>query len=71
MQAPPPECRIGVVTRAIVELERRENPIRGTVRGESEPDRPFVGWMGLLTALEAALGTERQDREDASGDAIG
>jgi hypothetical protein len=65
-------CRMGVVTRVIVDLERHENPISGTVRGESEADRPFVGWVGLLAALEAALGTDGQDGEDAtSADPIG
>jgi hypothetical protein len=59
------------VTRVIVDLERRENPIGGTVRAESEPARPFVGWMGLLAALEAALGTDRQGGEEAAPDRIG
>ena len=53
-----------VVTRVIIDLARREKPIMGTVRSESEVDRPFLGWMGLLSALEAALGTDHQDRED-------
>jgi hypothetical protein len=48
----------------MVELERREDPISGTVRAESEPDRPFVGWIGLLAALEAALGTATQGAEE-------
>jgi hypothetical protein len=65
-------CRMTVVMRVIVELERRENPISGWVRSESEVDRPFVGWMGLLSALEAALGTDGQGDGDAgSGDASG
>jgi hypothetical protein len=54
------------VTRVVIDLERRENPIGGTVRAASEPARPFVGWMGLLAALEAALGTERRSGEDAT-----
>lgn len=58
------------MTRVIVDLERRENPIGGTVRAESEPERRFVGWMGLLAALEAALGTEHQNREDAAPDRV-
>jgi hypothetical protein len=61
----------GVVTRVIIDLERRENPIGGTVRAASEPARPFVGWMGLLAALEAALGTEGQGGEDAAPDRTG
>jgi hypothetical protein len=56
--------------RVIVELERAENPISGTVQIESERDRPFVGWIGLLAALEAALGTGGQDREDGVADPI-
>jgi hypothetical protein len=53
----------GILVLVMVELERREPPIGGTVRIESEPDRPFVGWIGLLGALEAALGTNAQDVE--------
>jgi hypothetical protein len=55
----------GVVTRVIVGLLGRENPISGTVRAEAELARPFVGWMGLLAALEAALGTDCQDGDGA------
>jgi hypothetical protein len=65
-------CTMTIVLQVIVELERRENPISGTVRSEAEVDRPFVGWMGLLAALEAALGTNGQAGEDSgSGDASG
>jgi hypothetical protein len=72
MQPQPPACRMTVVTRVIVELERRENPISGTVRSQAEGNRPFVGWLGLLAALEAALGTNGQADEDAGpGDASG
>jgi hypothetical protein len=59
------------MTRVIIDLERRENPIGGTVRAESAAPRPFVGWMGLLAALEAVLGRDGQGGEDASPDGIG
>jgi hypothetical protein len=60
------------VTRVIVELERREHPISGTVHSESEMERPFVGWIGLLAALDAAIGAEDQAAEDTyPGDARG
>lgn len=58
-----PGAHHGLVRRVTVELERREQPISGTVRVESEPDRPFVGWIGLLASLEAALGTDVQGAE--------
>jgi hypothetical protein len=29
--------------------------LRGRVQVASEPDRPFAGWLGLLSALEAAV----------------
>ena len=54
------------MTRVTVELKRTEKPILGTVSLESRPDRPFVGWIGLLAALEAALETDCQDGEDSA-----
>jgi hypothetical protein len=46
-----------------IDLDRNDDPILGTVRVDSQPDRPFVGWIGLLGALEEALETDRHDRE--------
>jgi hypothetical protein len=32
-----------------------DRSLRGRVEVASEPDRPFAGWLGLLSALEAAM----------------
>jgi hypothetical protein len=65
MQFQKPGTQPGVVKRVMVELERRERPISGTVRaGSGSPDRAFVGWIGLLAALEAALDTDVQGGEE-------
>jgi hypothetical protein len=63
---------MGLVRRVTVELERHEQPISGRVLAELGPERTFVGWIGLLAALEAALGTGVQSAEEtAPGDPSG
>ena len=45
--------------RVIVETDPDAKPIAGCVGIEAEPCRPFVGWLELLTALDAALAPEQ------------
>ena len=54
------------MTRVTIELKRTETPILGTVYVEAEPDRPFVGWIGLLAALEAVLDADSHPCEDCA-----
>jgi hypothetical protein len=44
-----------------VQLDRRESPISGVVRQTGKPACSFVGWVGLLAALEEAFDTESLD----------
>jgi hypothetical protein len=41
-----------------VELEVVD-PIKGRVRQPGEPERPFLGWLQLLAALEAVCSHAR------------
>jgi hypothetical protein len=50
-----------------VKLHRRERLLSGTVRENNHPERSFVGWVGLLIALEAAFGSERPSVGGAGG----
>jgi hypothetical protein len=56
-----------------LELRFDVQPIRGRLYDQADQtglDRPFLGWLGLLSAIEAARGnpqalgrqTEREDR---------
>jgi hypothetical protein len=38
-----------------IALEPEQTPITGTVTVRGQTDRPFHGWLGLLTALDAAI----------------
>jgi hypothetical protein len=42
-----------------VRLDRRSSPLSGTVSKNGKPTCSFVGWVGLLVALEAAFGTDQ------------
>ena len=45
------------VTEFLVVVSRVEGGwLVGEVRSAGNPARPFVGWIGLLSALEAAIG---------------
>ena len=39
-----------------VVLDSAHPPITGQVRSAGQPERPFVGWLELLTALDGAIG---------------
>lgn len=60
MNQPDPPRRLGLEVRFDAE------PIEGRLYDREDAqrlDRPFSGWLGLMSALEAARGTdgERQD----------
>lgn len=38
-----------------LEVDPTSNPIEGIARDECGAERPFIGWLGLATALEHAL----------------
>jgi hypothetical protein len=40
--------------------------LAGEVHARREPARPFIGWIGLLSALEAAIGPTGKDRVSRS-----
>jgi hypothetical protein len=40
--------------RIVIEVEAQQ-PVSGRLSAGDEPTRPFLGWLGLLGALEAAL----------------
>jgi hypothetical protein len=46
----PPEARI------VIALQPGPAAPSGRVQVAGEPDRSFTGWLGLLSALEAAIG---------------
>jgi len=38
-----------------VAISARAPELRGTVRMAGGPDQPFMGWLGLLSALQVAV----------------
>jgi hypothetical protein len=44
----------------VVAISSQAPDLRGTVRVTDEPDQPFVGWLGLLSALQVAVGPAGQ-----------
>ena len=58
MSAPDPPRRLGLEVRFDAE------PIEGRLydRDDSDRlDRPFSGWLGLMSAIEAARGSEEEE----------
>ncbi len=53
----------------ILQLDGDTEPVSGTLHIGSGPGRRFEGYVGLISALEAALGHERLagERLDESG----
>jgi hypothetical protein len=45
--------------RVTIELQRLEDPIAGTIQSGAGPPESFLGWTGLLAALQGALGATR------------
>jgi hypothetical protein len=44
------------VIRCVIVVDRSDSGwLSGEVRVEGRPSLPFVGWIGLLSALEAAI----------------
>lgn len=39
-----------------LDLDLKSEPIEGEVRADGGRTRPFVGWLGLTSALESAVG---------------
>lgn len=44
-----------LAARVIIEMHRLEDPIAGTLHAGSDSPQPFLGWTGLLAALQGAL----------------
>jgi hypothetical protein len=42
-------------TEIVVAVEPDPGPLSGAVCVGESPDRPFDGWLGLLSALQAAI----------------
>jgi hypothetical protein len=43
--------------RIAIRLDRSDDPIEGIVVGDGDEERSFLGWTGLLAALELAFRT--------------
>jgi hypothetical protein len=41
--------------RIVIELSQGEPEPKGELSVAGAPDRPFAGWIGLISALEGAL----------------
>ena len=54
--------------RVYVDFDTREDPIAGRLSSQAG-ERPFTGWLGLISALESAIGPGDQDeaREGSRG----
>ena len=52
------------VLRLVLEVERNVEPIRGTVADPSGPVRAYVGWIGLIGALDEMRGASSGDPEE-------
>jgi hypothetical protein len=50
--------------RVTLEFERGSDPPRGRLR-TGQADYPFVGWVGLATALEHVIGADASPRNGA------
>ncbi len=50
-------------TRILLELDGVDEPIRGRARADDGTLREFVGWLGLIGALEALLPAAPQRTE--------
>ena len=46
--------------RLTVAVSTEDQPMQGTVRSSGEPERRFTGWLGLLSVLEAVIGTRSE-----------
>jgi hypothetical protein len=46
--------------RITLDFDLRKTPIEGWLRANDAVERPFVGYMQLVTALEGALSEARQ-----------
>ncbi len=42
-------------SRIVIELSQGEPEPKGELSVAGAPDRPFAGWIGLISALEGAL----------------
>lgn len=42
-------------TRLVVVVELEADPLRGVLQAPGEPDRPFAGWLSLISVLEGAI----------------
>jgi hypothetical protein len=47
------------LNKIVVAIEPGD-PLRGSVSDASSGERPFVGWLGLLSALQTAIGEPRR-----------
>jgi hypothetical protein len=63
MRSLPPggdDRRVAQPVRIELELDLVD-PIKGTVREPGKAERPFQGWLQLLSTLDAVRAGERQD----------
>ncbi len=49
-----------------LELDLVSEPIEGEVHSSGGPSHPFVGWLGLTSALERAVAGEFIDPQEGS-----
>lgn len=53
-----------------IELDGCTSPIAGRLRSEAEPIQTFVGWIGLLSALERAINPSASETDDRNNSAL-
>lgn len=47
-----------------LELELQGDDVRGTARCDGAPPRPFTGWLGLISVLDAIVAAPVPDDPD-------
>ena len=45
--------------RIWVDVELGRDPISGAIQADDGEQRPFVGWLGLISAIEALIAADR------------
>ena len=63
-----PDVDQPATVRVTLEIEPGADPPRGRLL-TGRADYPFVGWLGLATALEHVIGADAATRADAPGPA--
>jgi hypothetical protein len=55
------------VQRIVLVLDRSESPLHGWLHSPPRPVAAFTGWIGLLAALETAIGETSAETPASDG----